>query len=70
MVKPNEAFASDTTEHLVEQSQFLPPHFRVRKNRSNVWNHFTKELKPNLEKKARRNYCEGLDKFENGTTDM
>ncbi|KAG5040331.1 hypothetical protein JHK82_012452 [Glycine max] len=48
----------------------LPPHSSVGKTQSNVWDHFTEEPGPNLEKKARSNYCEGLIKFENGTTAM
>nr|KYP37109.1 Putative AC transposase [Cajanus cajan] len=48
----------------------MPPplSFDSRKNRSKVWDHFTKES--NEDKIAKCNYCDRLIKFESGTSAM
>nr|KYP35175.1 hypothetical protein KK1_043806 [Cajanus cajan] len=45
-----------------------PRSFDSRKNRSKVWDHFTKES--NEDKIAKCNYCDRLIKFESGTSAM
>ncbi|XP_029130253.1 zinc finger BED domain-containing protein RICESLEEPER 2, partial [Cajanus cajan] len=52
MAELNETFVSDTIEHLAEQ--MLPPRdSEGRKNRSDVWNHFIEEPKPNIDNRAK-----------------
>ncbi|KAJ1431757.1 Zinc finger, BED-type [Sesbania bispinosa] len=62
MANQDEFMASETAKHIVSTSPTvsntlirLPPRFDGRKNRSEVWNHFTME--PSSEKKAKCNYC-------------
>ncbi|KAL2345660.1 hypothetical protein Fmac_006945 [Flemingia macrophylla] len=70
--------ALETTEHMIltpplpvvsNTDGSLPPRSQGRKNRSNVWNHFTSDPEL-LGKKAICNYCQCRIKCDNGTSSM